>query len=171
VTVHRLTPLPTAEARGHLVLPTVVAARTMALIAERGGNVGHEALVWWLGRQIGQDTVVVSCIAPAVDNGPQHVFVDEAAVGDAAALARSHRLGIVAQVHSHPGGDTRHSDGDDSLVLMPFESMFSIVVADYGAKEFTPVNGAGVHQFQDGRWVWVTDAAKAMVFVADELRQ
>lgn len=170
MSVHRRTPLPKAGARGHVVVPIVVASRTMALIGERGGNVGNEALVWWLGRQVGDDTIVVASVAPAVDSGPQHVFADEAAVGDAASLARGHRLGIVAQVHSHPGGDTRHSDGDDILVLMPFEGMFSVVVANYGSKGITPLGDAGLHQFQDGRWVWVTDPARAMVFVPEELR-
>jgi len=34
-------------------------------------------------------------------------------------------MGILCQVHSHPGSDTRHSDGDDELVLLPFEGMLS----------------------------------------------
>jgi proteasome lid subunit RPN8/RPN11 len=125
--------------------------------------------MWWLGRRIGDDTYVMSCVAPAVDSGPQHVFADESAVGDAAAAARRRRLGLVAQVHSHPGSDTRHSDGDDDLVLMPFEMMFSIVVADYGLTDIEPGKGMALHQYQDGRWVWITDAPAAFVLVPDEV--
>ena len=31
---------------------------------------------------------------------------------------------------SHPGRDTRHSEGDDTLIIMPYEGMFSLVVAE-----------------------------------------
>jgi proteasome lid subunit RPN8/RPN11 len=83
--------------------------------------------------------------------------VDERAVALAARTARRYGLGVVAQVHSHPGHDTRHSDGDDHLVLMPFPGMFSLVVADYGLGDLHPSGGAGLHQYQDGRWVQVID--------------
>lgn len=112
----------------------------------------------------------MSAVGPAVDSGPQHVIAGERSVGAAAATARALRLGIVAQVHSHPGSDTRHSDGDDDLVLMPFEGMFSVVVAGYGRGDILPAGGAGVHQFQDRRWVLLTDAADAVVVVPGEVR-
>jgi proteasome lid subunit RPN8/RPN11 len=67
-------------------------------------------------------------------------------------VARQHGLGILCQVHSHPGKDTRHSDGDDGLVLLPFEGMLSVVVPDFGIG-FKAVSQCGVHQFQKGRWV------------------
>jgi hypothetical protein len=38
-------------------------------------------------------------------------------------------------------------------VLMPFDGMFSLVVASYGAGGMTLDRGVGLHQFQDGRWV------------------
>jgi proteasome lid subunit RPN8/RPN11 len=75
------------------------------------------------------------------------------------------RLSIVAQVHSHPGSDTRHSDGDDDLVLMPFPGMFSLVVASYGAGSLLPGQGAGLHQFQDGRWVLIRRSPRALIVV------
>jgi len=75
-------------------------------------------------------------------------------------------LGVVAQVHSHPGDDTRHSQGDDELVLMPFEGMFSLVVGRYGAGGITLEAGVGLHQFQDGRWVQVpSSCSSAVLFV------
>jgi hypothetical protein len=60
-------------------------------------------------------------------------------------------------VHSHPGQDTRHSEGDDKLILMPYEGMFSLVVADYGHGSLLPNEGAGLHQYQSGRWLQVTN--------------
>lgn len=170
MSVHRITPLPTGTARGRIVVTHAVVERTVAHLAAEGRrDVPHEGLAWWLGRRIGDDTYVMSCVAPPVDSGLQHVFANETAVGDAAAAARRNRLGIVAQVHSHPGGDTRHSDGDDALVLMPFEDMFSIVTAHYGASMLDPLHAAGVHQYQDGRWVWITDRDRALFVVPDEI--
>lgn len=171
MTVHRDRPLPTAPARGRIIVTDTVVQCTVHHLAAEGRRAprSHEGLVWWFGRRIGGDTYVLSCVAPPVDSGPQHVFTDEGALGDAAAIARSHRLTLVAQVHSHPGDDTRHSDGDDDLVIMPFESMFSLVVARYGAGDIRPGSGAGLHQFQDGRWVWITDGDTALMTVSEML--
>ena len=87
------------------------------------------------------------------------------AVGAAARTARQRRLALLAQVHSHPGRDTRHSDGDDELVLMPYEGMFSIVAGRYGDDPLTPRGGAGIHQFQDETWVRVSDADATFIVV------
>lgn len=172
MTAHRTKPLPTGPARGNLVVAATVLDRTKQLLMAAATKVPpHEGLVWWLGRRVGTDIYVLSTIAPTVDSGPQHVIADESSVGAAAAAARRLRLGIVAQVHSHPGGDTRHSDGDDDLVLMPFEGMFSMVIAGYGDGngDILPGGGAGVHQFQDRRWVLVSDADGALVIVRDQV--
>jgi hypothetical protein len=37
--------------------------------------------------------------------------------------------------------------------------MFSLVVAEYGDGELLPECGAGLHQFQNGRWVWIDPEA------------
>jgi proteasome lid subunit RPN8/RPN11 len=95
-------------------------------------------------------------------------MTNEAAAGAAARTARALRLGVVAQVHSHPGLDTRHSDGDDDLVLMPFNGMFSLVVARYGEGSLLPEQGAGLHQFQDGRWVQIRQPDPALMVVSAE---
>jgi proteasome lid subunit RPN8/RPN11 len=99
------------------------------------------------------------------------VFTDEAALGAASRLARARRLSVVAQVHSHPGADTRHSDGDDHLIVMPFEGMFSLVVGRYGHGGIEPASGAGLHQFQDGRWVEVTNSEHAFITVPTEVTE
>jgi proteasome lid subunit RPN8/RPN11 len=113
-------------------------------------------LVFWLGRTIGADTLVLSTAAPPTEHRRDGVFVAEPAVAATARAARAMGLGLVAQIHSHPGSDTRHSDGDDQLVLMPFDGMFSVVVADYGQGSLLPMQGAGLHQYQHDRWVHIT---------------
>jgi proteasome lid subunit RPN8/RPN11 len=147
---------PGRTALGRLVVSESVIAPTLAALqASSGDGVQHEGLVLWLGLTEGESTYVMACAAPPKVSGPYRVHIDERAVGATARSARTYGLGVVAQVHSHPGSDTRHSDGDDLLVLMPYNGMFSLVVANYGCGSIDPRNGAGLHQFQEGRWVRV----------------
>jgi proteasome lid subunit RPN8/RPN11 len=160
MTVHRDRALPVAMAQGKLVVAECVLDATSAALRSSAGEDGrpHEGLVLWLGQVIGDDTYVLSCHVPRSDHGWGHVLIDEKAVGRAGRLARALRLGVVAQVHSHPGKDTRHSDGDDDLIVMPREGMFSLVVGQYGRGAIEPEKGAGLHQRQAGQWVLVQPA-------------
>jgi proteasome lid subunit RPN8/RPN11 len=167
--VHRVKPLPVRPAIGHLVVAESVIHRTREMLQEAGQQEPpHEGLVWWLGRQVGSDSLIVSAHRPPVSSGPDFVFTDEAAAGTAGRLARRNRLGVVAQIHSHPGSDTRHSDGDDDLILMPFEGMFSLVIADYGRGGLTLAEGAGLHQYQDGQWILVDPESDQLLVVPEE---
>jgi hypothetical protein len=162
--VHRRTPLPSGPAVGRLLVADQVLAPTQAALqASSGQHRSHEGLVFWLGLTTETDTLVLSVAAPPTEHYADGVFVSEPAVAATARAARTLGLGLVAQVHSHPGDDTRHSDGDDRLILMPFEGMFSLVVANYGHGSPLPTHGAGLHQFQRGQWVRVTDNALTVV--------
>lgn len=158
--VARSRPLPVGRARGRVVVPADVLRETGdALRGFRGTDGPHEGMVLWAGRQQGCDALIEFLVRPACDHGWGHVRADEAAILAATREARARRAAVLVQVHSHPGTDTRHSDGDDRLVLMPFEGMFSLVVARYGLGTNSPVTGVGVHQFQDGRWTRVEAGA------------
>jgi len=170
--VHRLTPLPTSRNRGRLIVPASVIAATKAALQRFHGPDGrHEGLAYWMGRRCDADALVMSAVVPASDHGRQHVFVGEAEVGKMSRRARSVGLAIVAQVHSHPGSDTRHSDGDDKLILMPYEGLFSLVVGNYGDGSLLPTQGAGLHQYQDRRWVLIAPAPSDAVIVVPEILQ
>lgn len=168
MTVHRLTPLPRGPSDGHLIVAESVIAPTLQALLQSQGPEGrpHEGLVCWLGRTVDQHTLVVAATEPKVISGPQRVHVTEASVGHVARLARRHQLGVVAQVHSHPGHDTRHSDGDDQLVLMPYDGMFSLVIGQYGHGDIHPSRGGGLHQRQGGRWVQVTNPDALLIVPA-----
>lgn len=164
--VHRRTPLPLAPARGHLIVPEAVVVSTLtALRGFHGPDGRHEGIVFWAGRHEGNDQLVASAIVPRTVHGRGFIHVDANEVGEAAHQARSRRLVLLGQVHSHPGVDTRHSDADDRLVLMARETMFSFVVADYGDGGITPAEGAGIHQFQDNEWVQICDADTSLIVV------
>jgi proteasome lid subunit RPN8/RPN11 len=167
MTVHRVTPLPVGRNRGRLIVPASVAEETRAALQRFQDPDGpHEGLVFWLGRRCGDDALILGAIVPSSNHGPQHVLIAEAEVGRMSKRARAQGLAVVAQVHSHPGADTRHSEGNDELVLMPYSGMFSLVVACYGFGAILPEEGAGLHQYQDGRWVQIAaDCAGALVVI------
>jgi proteasome lid subunit RPN8/RPN11 len=170
MTVHRLTPLPTAANRGRLIVGAQVLSATKAALQQfRGPDGRHEGLVYWVGRRCEQDALAVSAVLPVSNHGLQHVFIAEVEVGRMSRRARAMGLAVVAQVHSHPGTDTRHSDGDDKLILMPFEGLFSLVVARYGDGSVVPGEGAGLHQYQDRRWVLIAPTTQDALVVVPPL--
>ena len=154
--VYRTRYLPDGDLHGSYFVPEsiIVATRdaltSFALAGIRDG--GHEGMAFWAGREHEGSTYFMQAIVPDAEHSDQRVMASAASVGMAARIARERMLGILCQVHSHPGSDTRHSDGDDDLVLLPFEGMLSIVVRDFGL-HFSTFEDFSVHQFQNGRWV------------------
>jgi hypothetical protein len=59
-------------------------------------------------------------------------------------------LVVVAQLHLHPGNDTRHSPWDDQLVVS--KRIFSLVLPNYGAPPCS-LAAAGIHAHDGGGWV------------------
>jgi proteasome lid subunit RPN8/RPN11 len=156
MTVYRTTPLPVAQNRGRLIVPEFIARVTLkALRDSRGLDGRHEGLVYWAGRRVDADAIVLMNFVPRCEHGPQRVIAPPEEIGRVNSSARLHALVVVAQVHSHPGDDTRHSDGDDRLIPMPYEGMFSVVVARYGDGALVLPDGVGLHQYQDRRWVQI----------------
>jgi proteasome lid subunit RPN8/RPN11 len=146
-----------------LVAEQVLAPSRAALQASSRQHEPHEGLVFWIGRTIGADTLVLSVVVVPTDHHRDGVFVNEHTVAATARAARRVGLGLVAQVHSHPSADTRHSVGDNKLITMPFSGMFSLVVADYGRGSLLPAQGAGLHQYLHSRWVRLTSDAMVIV--------
>lgn len=156
ISVHRRTPLPVADLRGsYTVTGRVIAitVRGLADVARRGRrDGGHEGLVFWAGLERADGADFTAAIVPETQHSYGRVIASREAVGAAAREARSLNLGLLAQVHSHPGTDTRHSDGDDQLVLMPFEGMLSLVAPNFGVG-VRSLHDFSVHQYQGRRWV------------------
>lgn len=154
--VYRTKPLPVGDLQGRFLVAaplidhTREALTTFALAGIR--DAGHEGLVYWAGRELDDVRVLISVVVPRADHSAQRVMVSRGEVARASRTARSQGLGLLCQVHSHPGRDARHSDGDDELVLLPFEGMLSIVAPHYGVN-LRSVSDLTVHQFQQGGWV------------------
>lgn len=157
--INRIRPLPTATLRGHFRLATGLIDETREALSSffeagrRDG--GHEGICFWAGTEQPSTTTFEAVIVPAARHGPRGVFVSAGEFADAVDDAHDQGLGILAQVHSHPSWDTRHSDGDDELIVMPFEGMLSLVAPFYG-RTIASIGDLSVHQFQDHRWVLCT---------------
>jgi hypothetical protein len=161
--VHRLRPWPTGPLRGNFaVAESVIVSTERSLLTSRGAEASHEGIAFWAGIEMDGRTIILSAIIPTSSHGPQHVRCTEADIREAARAARHLGLGLLAQVHSHGGDDARHSDGDDELILMPFEGMLSIVVPHHGGRGMRPLSGCGIHQFQDKRWALCTAGLAAL---------
>ncbi|MGD9711260.1 MAG: Mov34/MPN/PAD-1 family protein [Thermomicrobiales bacterium] len=152
--------LDSAPLRGRFLFTSAaIAAAEQLLPTYRGRDGDHEGIAFLLGREFPSVTIFTTALAPTAEHSAGSVFCDPAAISAAQTAARGYGLGLLAQVHSHPGYLTEHSEGDDDLVLMPFEGMLSLVVPHYGHFGMTPLSGLGVHQYQDGRWVAVNTAS------------
>lgn len=154
--VYRTKPLPRGELTGTFLVtkPVVTATRTALVSFALAGirDRGHEGIAYWAGRELGDCTVFLQAIVPRAEHSHGRVMVSREEIGRTQRIARECRLGVLCQVHSHPGSDARHSDGDDTLVLLPFEGMLSIVAPDF-AIGLSSIYEVSVHQYQSGQWV------------------
>lgn len=148
---------PEGPLRGKFAVPRRVATETGQLLRTfRGDDGRHEGLVFWGGVERPDLTEYRAAARPECDHGRGHVQANETQVFRVVREFRTAGLGLLVQVHSHPGPYTRHSYGDDHRVFLPFEGMLSIVVANYGRGGMLPLTRCSIHQFQNGEWVLCT---------------
>ncbi|HLX35645.1 MAG TPA: hypothetical protein VKR30_10450 [Candidatus Limnocylindrales bacterium] len=146
--------LPVRPLEGRFALSDAALSAAESLLPTfRGPDGDHEGLIYFLGVERPRDTLLVAAAAPDADHGPRWVRASQAAILAMTQEAHRNGLAVLSQLHSHPGGWTEHSVGDDDKVLMPFEGMLSFVAPHYGRFGLRPIDGLGVHQWQDGRWV------------------
>lgn len=119
----------------------------------RGAGGQHEGIAFLAGFERLGASVFTTAIFPEADHRSGYVRCDELQFAAASAAARSHGLGLLAQVHSHPHGWTEHSPGDDEMVQPAYEGMLSIVVPNYAMTGLQPLDSLGIHQLQEGKWV------------------
>jgi proteasome lid subunit RPN8/RPN11 len=149
--------LATRPLRGRFAITdAALSAAERILPTFRGPDGDHEGIAFLLGFELESITIFTSVLAPEGDHGPGHVFCSREQVLAASRAARAAGVSLLGQLHSHPHASSFHSEGDDHMVLMPFEGMLSIVAPHYGHFGLRPLDSLGVHQFQDGRWVACT---------------
>lgn len=146
---HRVRPL---LGRFEIVDAALTAAERL-LPTFRGVDGDHEGIVFLFGRELGERTIYTTVIAPEADHGWGHVHCSHEQIHAVVREGRRLGLALLAQLHSHPGSWTEHSEGDDDMIVMPFDGMLSIVAPHYGGHGLRPLDSLGVHQFQGGEWV------------------
>lgn len=158
----RDTPLFYSAVQGQFLIVDHVVAETIRIFKERSKE---EELVFWAGVQLGDKLLICSVVAPKTERTGQSVFISERDFGIASKATRANNVSILAQVHSHPGRFTWHSDGDDNLILFPYDGMLSLVAPNYG-HGISSINDFSIHQFQNGKWTLGTsDSIKKNVRV------
>jgi hypothetical protein len=107
-----------------------------------------EAGVYWYGIRNLEAAAACSVGIPRQVNRRANFTV---AADDLAALTRvmSEPLVVIAQLHTHPGKDTRHSSWDDDLTVS--RKILSIVLPEYGRDP--KLEEAGIHECLDGGWL------------------
>lgn len=127
-----------------------------------------ESCCFWLGRRKPSGAATVEAIiVPRQKNHPTHYHVEPDAMLRIAEVARPHGWTHLAQVHSHPGADVRHSGYDDEMANS--RRALSLIYPRYGLvgglwrfrgwlwsvwpKSFP--QAIGVHAFQNNAWTLI----------------
>lgn len=135
------------------IVDAAVEALERALPTYRGPEGSHEGIALLCGVEMPQFTLLTTAIFPGADHRSAYVRCSEDQFAAASAVARRSGLGVLAQVHAHPGDCAIHSLGDDDMVRPRFEGMLSLVVPLYAHHGLHPLCNLGIHQLQGGTWV------------------
>jgi hypothetical protein len=123
-----------------------------------------ECCCFWYGvRDERGNSLVKAVIVPRQKNTWGNYNVPSDAMVEVSEVTRRHGWKNLAQIHTHPGRDVRHSLYDDENAVS--QKSLSIVVPNYGINGFRYADELGVHECQKGSWrrlSWVR-AQKRMV--------
>jgi hypothetical protein len=155
-----LQPAPEGAERRPLVLiqESVVIATAKFLRSSRSRWSRHEGVVYWAGQECGLQWLITTCIAPEAKTTRGSFHVTAGSNARVVALLAELKLQILAQVHSHPGTWIEHSGGDDIGAFMPYEDYLSVIVPEYCRRGLWPLTRCGVHRFQGGGFVRLSDS-------------
>ena len=112
----------------------------------------HEGIVYWAGIEAQSDWFITTAIRPYADTTWGSYKTSAFINAEVILAAHYHRLHLLGQVHSHPGGWVDHSPGDLEGAFMPFEGFLSIVVPHYAVQNLEVLDDCGVHRFEHGRF-------------------
>lgn len=149
-----------SESSGLMDIQRVFVPKSLAEAAHehfrRVGKDGVEGMALWVGHREGREVQVVETVIPAQRGIRSPDGVGVTVDGDELfrlnVHLHEHRLGLVAQLHSHPG-DAYHSDTDDAFPIATTAGAFSIVVPDYASRPFSLKRCAIYRLFPQQGWV------------------
>jgi len=114
---------------------------------------GVEAGCFWYGTRNDDFALASSVAIPQQINRRQNFHIPADSLAEMTQAACASGLVAVAQIHTHPSTDVRHSPWDDAQIVS--QNVWSVVLPNYGRQ---PLNfcDLGVHRFGDGRWARLT---------------
>lgn len=118
---------------------------------EPTNSLGHEGIVFLLGRVDGPRTICMQSVRPRARTTPGSFRVSAIDMARVVGLATTRDLQIVGQIHTHPG-DAFHSDGDEDGANIRFEGFTSIVIPFYGIA-LPHLTGSAVYRYQKREWI------------------
>lgn len=140
-------------------IPAQLLDRTAQVLRQSGcDGLAHEGIVYWAGRRVVRENLVMTCIAPEARTTYGSFATTSHANARVVMYLADHGLELIAQVHSHPSAFVDHSDGDDERALMPYDGFVSIVVPRYARDGLRPLSSCGVHIFEISGFRRLSDA-------------
>lgn len=142
--------------------------RTVEALRSFGQN-RCEGLVLWLGTSSGNEARISNAWVP-----PQTPIRSESGVGymvsgetltEISRECRRKGVGLVAQVHSHPGR-AYHSDADDRYAVVTTNGGFSLVVPNFGDGP-ARIAAWAVYRLKGSDWAEMTLREVAATFIVD----
>ncbi len=127
----------------------------------------QEAVIFWYGREFEADKidVVLSLAIPKAEHssGNYHVPMKEATKVGHAMLEKS--LVCLAQIHTHPGTNTTHSDFDDDNAISKRNGFLSLVAPRFGVKPLRDLSDVSIHESWNNNWEILDVKAKSQRIV------
>jgi hypothetical protein len=141
--------LGTRPSRPTVIIPESLIATSDALLTQRSPSHRHEDVVYWAGLECGGKWIMLSCIRPAAQVSWGSFKTSAKANAQVVGILAEMGLGLLAQLHTHPGHFVDHSEGDELGAFMAFENFISIVVPHHGQRGMLPLVECGVHRLEN----------------------
>lgn len=117
----------------------------------------NEGLVYWGGHKADGIIRVRMVVAPFAESHSLRVVATNTSNAKVVSALVNKRCVYLAQVHSHPEEWVDHSDGDDEWAAFKHNGLLSIVVPHYCSNGMLPLTSCGVHRFQEGTFLRLSE--------------
>jgi hypothetical protein len=120
----------------------------------------REGIVYWVGEKTEKESIIKDVWVPRAQTTSTSFRVSSFENAAIVAQLLSKGWEIIAQVSSRPiGSDVSISLQDEEIGFLPFQSMISIIVRDYGLEGLKPLSEkTGVYVFKDTNFIRLSSA-------------
>ena len=153
--------MPENKSNRILLVQKHIIQQTYNVFKDGCGN-GLESVAYWYGQASLDETkdAVLTVAVPDARRYATQYEVPERATTKMGKMMIKKSLVCLAQIHTHPGRYTMHSDYDDSHAISIRDGFLSLVVPDYGCRQDLNLSGVSVHEAWGRHWRLLTKVAK-----------